>query len=85
MPHETPHHRAAASVMAAIADILPDLLPKALQPDASLAELGATSIDRVEIALAAMEALGLVLRPAELAGVATIGALIARLEAHLPP
>jgi acyl carrier protein len=77
------HTRVVDAVMEAILSVLPDVPMEDLRPERSLVELGATSIDRVEVAMAAMEALGLVMRPAELAGIATIGALIERLEARL--
>ena len=68
-----------------IAQILPEIPQADIKPQQSLASLGATSIDRVEIALGAMETLGLVMRPAEFAGLNTIAALIDLLCARSAP
>lgn len=80
----TPHRAEVARVVIdMIAQILPEIPPADIQPHRSLASLGATSIDRVEVALGAMEALGLVMRPSEFAGIATIDGLIDLLHARL--
>jgi acyl carrier protein len=55
---------------------LPDVPPEQIRPDRSMTELGANSIDRVEVTLAAMTALGVEVRPRDLSGLSTIDALI---------
>jgi NADPH:quinone reductase-like Zn-dependent oxidoreductase/3-oxoacyl-(acyl-carrier-protein) synthase/thioesterase domain-containing protein/acyl carrier protein/SAM-dependent methyltransferase len=62
---------------------LPDVPPAEIRPERSMTELGATSIDRVEVTLAAMEALGADIPPRDLAGLANIDALIDVLHRHI--
>jgi acyl transferase domain-containing protein/thioesterase domain-containing protein/SAM-dependent methyltransferase/NAD(P)-dependent dehydrogenase (short-subunit alcohol dehydrogenase family) len=62
---------------------LPEVPPAEIRPDRSMTELGATSIDRVEVTLAAMEALGADIPPRDLAGLTTIDALIDVLHRHI--
>lgn len=73
---------ASAIVVDLIHEILPDVPVAAITPDRSMDELGATSMDRVEVATRAMEALGITVPHRELSGVASIGALIAVLRRH---
>lgn len=74
--------RVTEVVLALVREILPDAPPELVVPERSLSELGATSIDRVEVATLAMETLGLKVPNAELAGVASIGELIDVLHRH---
>ena len=62
---------------------LPEVLSAEIRPERSMTELGATSIDRVEVTLAAMEALGADIPPRDLAGLPNIDALIDVLHRHL--
>ncbi len=58
-------------------------LPGGIPAQASLAELGAHSVDRAELAAAAMERLDVAVPLTELAGVANIDGLIAVLTLHM--
>jgi acyl transferase domain-containing protein/thioesterase domain-containing protein/SAM-dependent methyltransferase len=69
-------------VLGLVREILPDVPPEKVAPDRSMTELGATSIDRVEVATLAMETLGLRVSNSELAGVNSIGELIELLHRH---
>ncbi|MGE0415777.1 MAG: alpha/beta fold hydrolase, partial [Acetobacteraceae bacterium] len=71
-------------VVALIREMLPDVPADLVTPDRSMTELGATSIDRVEVATLAMETLGITVPHQDLAGVGSIGALIAVLQQHMP-
>jgi acyl transferase domain-containing protein/thioesterase domain-containing protein/acyl carrier protein len=73
-----------ATVLALVREVLPDVPPEAVTPERSMSELGANSMDRVEVATRAMESLGIVAPHSELLGLATIGALIDVLRRHLP-
>ena len=70
-------------VIALVRETLPDVDPDLVTLDRTMTELGATSIDRVEVATLAMEALGLTVPNQELAGVGSIGALVDLLHRHL--
>ncbi|WGF87503.1 SDR family NAD(P)-dependent oxidoreductase [Marinivivus vitaminiproducens] len=69
-------------VIGLVRDILPDVPAEAVTVDRSMSELGATSIDRVEVATLAMETLGLAVPNRELAEVGTIDQLIDVLHRH---
>ncbi|AFX99663.1 ptzD [Candidatus Endolissoclinum faulkneri L2] len=62
---------------------LVDVPAEEIMPEASMTDLGATSLDRVEVTLAAMEELGLDIPPRDLVGLANINALIDILYKHL--
>jgi polyketide biosynthesis acyl carrier protein len=66
-----------------VVEVLVDVDPGQVTPERSLAELGANSLDRVEVAMLSMEALELRIPPTELAGVANLGALARLLSRHL--
>ena len=70
-------------VIALVRETLPDVDPDLITLDRSMSELGATSIDRVEVATLAMETLGLTIPNQELARVGSIGELVALLHRHL--
>jgi acyl transferase domain-containing protein/thioesterase domain-containing protein/SAM-dependent methyltransferase len=74
--------RVAGVVLALVREILPDAPPELVVPARSMAELGATSIDRVEVATLAMESLGLKVPNGDLASVNSIGDLIDVLHRH---
>ena len=56
--------------------ILPDVPPEAVTLESSLAELGANSMDRVEVATYSMEQLAVVVPPAAMRDVANVGDLV---------
>jgi len=63
--------------------VLPDLEPDLVQPQRTLTELGANSIDRAEVVSLTMETLGVDVPVAAFAGVRDIGGLAALLRRHL--
>jgi len=77
--------KVAEVVLGLVREILPDAPPELVAPERSMAELGATSIDRVEVATLAMESLGLKVPNSELASVSSIGDLIDVLHRHASP
>jgi polyketide biosynthesis acyl carrier protein len=62
-----------------IAEILPDVAPAEITPDKSLRDLGADSVDRVEIIMLLTGRLGVSAPLFVFAGIPNIGALIAYL------
>ena len=56
--------------------ILPDLPPEAITIEKSLTDLGANSIDRVEVATYSMEDLDIVIPRVELRAASNIGGLV---------
>ncbi len=67
-----------------VCEVLIDVDPAAVTPQASLVDLGANSVDRVEVAVLSMEALGLQLPRTALHGVASLGELVDVFCRHLP-
>lgn len=72
-----------ALVKSRILDVLFDLPEDAIDRTQSLKDLGANSLDRSEIAMASMEALGLDFPLRELAGVKNIDGLVNLLHEKL--
>ncbi|MFG2606000.1 acyl carrier protein [Streptomyces sp. NPDC048514] len=68
-------------VKAHIYEVLPDLEGKDISREDRLADLGANSVDRAEVAMLAMESLSLQMARIELAGVRNIGDLVDVLHA----
>lgn len=66
-----------------IIEVLFDIDPSLIDRNKSLTDLGASSLDRTDIALMAMEDLGLSFPGRELAGVQDIGGLVDLLWAKL--
>jgi polyketide biosynthesis acyl carrier protein len=64
-------------------EILPDLQPGDVTIDKSLTELGANSVDRVEILMYAQEELGLKIPTAELQGLHNLQGLVDLLHRHV--
>lgn len=62
--------------------VLPDVQPGDITPETALGDLGANSVDRVEVTLYSMEELGLKVPPGELHGVANLGGLVDVLCRH---
>ena len=69
-------------VVGLVRETLPEVDPDLVTLDRTMSELGATSIDRVEVATLAMETLSLTVPNQELAGVASIGELVDLLHRH---
>lgn len=57
-------------------EVLPEVSPEEVRMERQLRDLGANSIDRVEIVTMSMEALGLNIPLVDLAGVSNIGGLV---------
>ena len=70
-------------VKSIVVKVLPEVPPESITPDKSLVELGANSIDRVEVAMCSMEELKLKIPRVEFGGVSNLASLVAVLEAHL--
>ena len=66
-----------------VAEVLIDVDPVRITREASLVDLGANSIDRVEVAMSSMEELGLDIPGSALHGVKNIGELVDALSRHL--
>jgi acyl carrier protein len=80
---EAPIDRVTDIVLALVRETLPDVPADLVVPARSMTELGATSIDRVDVATLAMESLGVRVPNEALAGVASIGDLIDLLRQHV--
>jgi polyketide biosynthesis acyl carrier protein len=61
---------------------LPELNPAEIRPDRSLADLGANSIDRLDVTMGALEALNLHVAMSEFAGVSNLQGLVNVLYRH---
>jgi polyketide biosynthesis acyl carrier protein len=62
--------------------VLPDLVAADVTIDKDLSDLGANSVDRVEVVIYSLEELGLKVPPSELHGLRNIGALVDLLHRH---
>jgi polyketide biosynthesis acyl carrier protein len=62
--------------------VLPDLLADDVTIDKNLTDLGANSVDRVEVVIYSLEELGLKVPTAELHGVRNLRALVDLLHRH---
>ena len=65
-----------------VRQVLPELPPDAITPEVSLRELGANSIDRVEVANAAMEELNIDIPRTALGNLSNLSALVDVLCTH---
>ncbi|SFQ69131.1 polyketide biosynthesis acyl carrier protein [Amycolatopsis arida] len=72
-----------AVVRAQIRAVCPEVDPAAIRPDRSMRELGCDSLDRLDVVVGTLDALGLELRPDTFAGVRDIGGLVDALVAEL--
>jgi polyketide biosynthesis acyl carrier protein len=72
-----------AVVQANVLKVLPDLRAEDVTLDKSLAELGANSVDRVEVSMFSMEALNLKIPRIEFHGVRDLAGLVDLLHLHL--
>lgn len=70
-------------VKASVLKVLPDVCAHDVTPDKSLVELGANSVDRVEVSMYSMEALNLKVPRIEFHGVRNLAGLVDVLQAHL--
>jgi polyketide biosynthesis acyl carrier protein len=64
--------------------VLPDLRAEAITLDTRLKDLGANSLDRIEVATCAMEELDINVPRTRLAGVDSLGGLVDALLGSLP-
>jgi polyketide biosynthesis acyl carrier protein len=69
-------------VRARAAAVLPDADLDRIDPDASLADLGASSLDRMDIVVASQEELGISVPAEAFAEVRNLGQLVEVLHAH---
>lgn len=69
-------------VKANVLKVLPEVRAEDITPDKSLVELGANSVDRVEVSMYAMEALNLKIPRIELHGIRNLAGLVELLHAH---
>jgi len=68
-----------------VLEVLPDLSPEEVTPGRSLSELGANSVDRMEVVSLSLESLGLDLPLMSFAGVSNIEGLVDVLARHARP
>lgn len=73
------------AVKANVLTVLPDLNPESIVVTASLTELGANSVDRVEVAIYSMESLQLKIPLVELHGARNLADLVDLFFARLNP
>ncbi|HUY45954.1 MAG TPA: beta-ketoacyl synthase N-terminal-like domain-containing protein [Streptosporangiaceae bacterium] len=71
-----------AVVLGQLAQVLPDLRTEDLRPDQSMADLGASSIDRMDVVVASQSELGVRIPAAEFADVVNLRGLADVLHAH---
>ncbi|MET8727397.1 MULTISPECIES: phosphopantetheine-binding protein [Streptomyces] len=64
--------------------VLPEVDPDRVTEDVSLTDLGANSIDRVDVVTMTMDALGISLSVTDFADVSDIGSLARLLRRHTP-
>jgi polyketide biosynthesis acyl carrier protein len=82
---ETDKQKVFAAVKKAILEVLPDLHPEAIGIGNNLKELGANSIDRMEVVTRSMEELQLTIPLMSFAKVSNIQGLVDVLDHHLQP
>jgi acyl carrier protein len=70
-------------VKANVLKVLPEVGAAEVTPDKCLVELGANSVDRVEVTMYSMEALALKVPRIEFHGVRTLADLVEVLQSHL--
>ncbi|MFB6888418.1 phosphopantetheine-binding protein [Kitasatospora sp. NPDC056327] len=72
------------AIRASVREVLPEIDPALVTEDVSLSDLGANSIDRVDVVTMTMDALGISLSVTDLLAVHDIGTLAGVLRRHLP-
>ena len=70
-------------VRSIVLEILPDLDPNAVRMESSLVQLGANSIDRLDVTMGALEALRLHVPITEFAGISNLEGLVDALHRHV--
>jgi polyketide biosynthesis acyl carrier protein len=70
-------------VKANVLKVLPDVCPDDVTWDRSLVELGANSVDRVEVSMFSMEALNIKIPRIEFHGVRNLAGLVDLFQMHL--
>ena len=65
-------------------EVLPDVAPSAVSLDGRLVDLGANSLDRVDIVTLTMDELGVVVPVAEFGGVSDLRSLVTLLGRYTP-
>lgn len=65
-----------------VREVLPDTPESEIRPERSMRELGANSMDRMDVVVAAMDELGIHVPPVALAEVDNLGGLAEVLHAH---
>jgi polyketide biosynthesis acyl carrier protein len=82
-PHDTlTRNEVQMVVLTEISRLLPDVRPEQVDPSRSMAELGASSLDRMDVVVASQDALGIQVPAGEFAGVADIRGLVDVLFSH---
>ncbi|WP_421845178.1 phosphopantetheine-binding protein [Mycobacterium sp.] len=71
-----------AVVRSVVLQVLPDIDPSSVQHDAALSDLGANSVDRLDVSMGAMAALDLQIPMAEFAGISNLAGLVEVLRTH---
>ncbi|HTI21473.1 phosphopantetheine-binding protein [Kutzneria chonburiensis] len=66
-----------------LAEVLPDLDTARVQPDVSMRELGANSIDRMDLVIGVQDELGITVPNHELTSVHNLRSLVAAIQAHV--
>ena len=74
--------RIFAVVKSKVVEVLEGIDPARITPSTSLVDLGANSIDRVEVAISSMEALGLAVPVTQLHGVKDLMGLVQVFSRH---
>jgi polyketide biosynthesis acyl carrier protein len=70
-------------VKRAIADVLSDVAPEVIKPEASLRDIGANSLDRMEVVSLSMQSLALHFPVRELSSVSSVDDLVDALHRKL--
>ncbi|MET9969785.1 phosphopantetheine-binding protein [Streptomyces sp. NPDC059862] len=73
-----------SAIRSSVRVVLPEVDPDLVTEDVSLTDLGANSIDRVDVVTMAMDALGISLSVTEFTDVHDIGSLARLLRRHTP-
>ncbi len=71
-----------AVVLRQVHDVLPDVGEAEIRPERSMRELGANSIDRMDVVAASMDELGIQVPVSEFAGVDNLSGLVDALHAR---
>lgn len=72
-------------VLGQLAKVVPDVRPDQVRPEQSMSDLGAGSIDRMDVVVASQDELGIQVPASEFADIANIRGLVDVLHAHCRP